>query len=79
MQAADNKKTTRKIVGGLVITAAIVWTAGLLHQKRQQNASVNWHQVSTALMEVEGAKRDLHSSLQERISRESPAPSLRQQ
>ena len=79
MQAADNKKTTRKVVGGLVIIAAIVCTAGLHHQKKQQDATVDWHRVSTALMEVETAKRELHQSLQERISREQPVPSLRQQ
>jgi len=82
MQAAkpDTKpgNPTRTIVTGLVITAVIVWTAGLLHQKRQQDAAVNWHQVSTAMMEVESAKRDLHQSLQERIGREQQAPSLRQ-
>ena len=75
MPAANPKKTTRKVVGGLVVIAVIVWTAGLHHQKKQRDATVDWHQVSTALMEVESAKRELHESLQERIVREQQSPS----
>jgi len=77
MPAANPKKTNRKIAGGLVVVAVIVWTAGLHHQKRQQDATVDWRSVSTALMEVESAKRELHQSLQDRIIREQQTPSLR--
>lgn len=79
MQAADSKKTTRKVVAGLIVTAAVVCTAGFNHQKRQQDATVDWHQVSTALMEVESAKRELHQSLQNRIIHEQQTTALRQQ
>ncbi len=72
-----NKKNSRKMVGGLVVVAVIVYSAGVHHQRRQQDATVDWHQVSTALMEVEGAKRELHQSLQQRIAREQQTPSLR--
>ncbi len=78
-EANNNKKGTRKLVGGLVVTAVIVYSAGMHHQRRQQDATVDWHQVSTALMEVESAKRELHQSLQQRIVREQQTPSLRKQ
>ena len=78
MREADhNKKSSRKLVGGLVVTAVIVYSAGVHHQRRQQDATVDWHQVSTALMEVESAKRVLHQSLQQRIVQEQQTPSLR--
>ena len=70
LEVNNNTKRARKITGGLVIAAAIVVTAGMHQQRKQQDATVDWHQVSTALMDVEGAKRELHESLQERISRE---------
>ena len=79
MPEANNKKSSRKLVGGLVVTAIIVYTAGVQHQRKQQDATVDWHHVSTALMEVESAKRELHQSLQQRIVREQQTPSLRQQ
>ena len=78
-EANNNKKGTRKLVGGLVVTAVIVYSAGMHHQRRQQDATVDWHQVSTALMEVESTKRELHQSLQQRIVREQQTPSLRKQ
>lgn len=77
MQEASNKKRSRKLVGGLVVMAVIVYSAGSFHQQRQQDAAVDWHSVSTALMEVESAKRELHQSLQQRIVREQETPSLR--
>lgn len=70
MPAASNKKTTRKLVGGLVVIAFIVCGAGMHHQQKQRDATVNWHHVSTALMDVESAKRELHQSLQQRIVNE---------
>lgn len=79
MPVASNTKAARKLVGGLVVTAVITCTAGTLHQRKQQDATVDWHHVSTALMEVEGAKRELHLSLQQRINSEQQTPSLRQQ
>lgn len=79
MREVDHRKTTRKVVAGLVVTAVIICTAGLNHQKRQKDATVDWHHVSTALMEVESAKRELHQSLQDRIVREQQSPALRQQ
>ncbi len=79
MREADSRKTTRKVVASLVVTAVIICTAGLHHQKRQRDATVDWHHVSTALMEVESAKRELHQSLQDRIVREQQSPALRQQ
>lgn len=78
MQAANSKKATRKLVAGLVVTAAIVCTAGLQHQRNQQDATVDWHRVSTALMEVETAKRELHQSLQQRIDSEQHTTALGQ-
>ena len=78
MREADhNKKSTRKLVGGLVVVAVVIYSAGSYHQRRQQDATVDWHHVSTALMEVESAKRELHQSLQQRIVREQETPSLR--
>ncbi len=79
MQTADSKRTSRKVVASLVVAAAVIWTAGLNYKKKQHDATIDWHHVSTALMEVEGAKRELHLSLQERISREQQVPSLRRQ
>ena len=80
MQAANhNKKGTRKLVGGLVVAAVIIYSAGSHHQRSQQDATVDWHQVSPTLMEVEGAKRELHQSLQDRIVREQETPALRKQ
>lgn len=78
MLAANPKRATRKIVAVLVVIAVIVWTAGLHHQKRQQDATVDWHQVSTALMEVESAKRELHQTLQKRMIDEQPSPARQQ-
>ncbi len=78
MPAANSKNNTRKAVAGLVVVAAVIWTAGLQHRQKQQDATIDWHQVSTALMEVESAKRDLHHSLQERLVQQQRPLSLRQ-
>jgi len=45
----------------------------------QRDASVEWHDVSVALMEVERAKADLHESMQQRITKEQTGTGLRQQ
>jgi len=78
MQVA-NTKTPYKLVGCLVLIAVVVCTAGLRHQRVQRDASVEWHDVSVALMEVERAKADLHESMQQRITKEQTSTGLRQQ
>jgi len=56
-----------KLIAGLVLTAIVICAAGIRHQQVQKDASVEWHDVSVALMEVERAKRDLHQSMQQRL------------
>ncbi len=78
MQQTKNK-AARRGVTCLALAAIAICVAGMHHQRKQSDASVDWQQVSTALMEVENAKRDLHNSLQQRIVKEQQTASLRQQ
>ena len=78
MQQARNK-TARRAVACLAVAAVAICAAGMHHQRKQSDASVDWQQVSTALMDVENAKRDLHSSLQQRLVKEQQSAGLRQQ
>ena len=65
-----SSKSGHKVVAFLVLVAVITCAAGLHHQRAKRNASIDWHDVSVALMEVEKAKTDLHQSMQQRITRE---------
>ena len=64
------RPVAHKIIAGLVLAAVGICGAGLRHQQAQQDASVEWNDVSVALMEVERAKRDLHQSMQQRLAKE---------
>jgi len=72
-------QTSHKLVACLVLVAVVVCAAGMRHQRVQRDATVEWHDVSVALMEVERAKADLHASMQQRISKEQNNTGLRQQ
>lgn len=76
-EASSN--SAHKVVAFLVVMAVITCAAGLRHQQAKHDASIDWHDVSVALMEVERAKAELHQSMQQRIVREQQGAGLRQQ
>ncbi len=78
MKAPNNKAGVR-FVACLSVLAIGICAAGMHHQRKQADATVDWQQVSTALMDVENAKRELHDSLQQRLVKEQQSASLRQQ
>jgi len=76
MQQVSKKRAAHKIVACLVLVAAITCGAGYYQQQARRDAAVDWQDVSTTLLAVENAKRDLHQSLQHRITSDT---STRQQ
>jgi len=67
------KSLVRRVVVCLLLSSILVCTAGVLHQRNQRAATVDWRQVSSTLLELEQAKRELHTSLQQRLAREQTA------
>ena len=65
---AANKKTANKVAACLMVIGIVISAAGLRHQRVQSDETIDWQQVSGTLMEMETAKRDLHQSLQQRLS-----------
>ena len=65
---AVNKKTANKVAACLMVFGIFISAAGLHHQRVQSDETIDWQQVSGTLMEMETAKRDLHQSLQQRLS-----------
>ena len=70
---AVSKRTAHKVVACLMVIGICISAAGLRHQRVERDETIDWQQVSGTLMEMETAKRDLHQSLQQRLTSDQPS------
>ena len=57
----------RKIVFGLFAVGLVLTLAGHRYQTHQQSAQITWHDVNVELQNVEQARIDLFSTLNDKI------------